>query len=293
MVARIHSGDPALWGAVQEQRELCDELGLRARDRARGQRLRRGRRAGRPGADRPRGRPVGDPHPARRWQDADARRGGAAPSSPGTAPRWRCSCRRRDPGSLQAELLDGGYPPDTPVLVAYRATWPDELLVECTVGTLAETVKAHKLWKHTLFLVGPALAAQGHRSHLYHPGHFHGHRRADPEPPGGRCGEPGHDPARPPRRARADASPTCPAPPRCGPGRCGPAGPPARARPPRPRPRPPPCGTSVTQRTVEVALPSGRGSASTSSPACTTPRRRPRSWSRTRATTPTSPTART
>jgi len=28
VVARIHSGDPALWGAVQEQRELCDELGL-------------------------------------------------------------------------------------------------------------------------------------------------------------------------------------------------------------------------------------------------------------------------
>ena len=28
VVARIHSGDPALWGAVQEQRELCDSLGL-------------------------------------------------------------------------------------------------------------------------------------------------------------------------------------------------------------------------------------------------------------------------
>src|SRR5262249_7985926 len=28
VVARIHCGDPALWGAVQEQRELCDELGL-------------------------------------------------------------------------------------------------------------------------------------------------------------------------------------------------------------------------------------------------------------------------
>ena len=35
-VARIHSGDPSLWGAVQEQRELCDELGLAARNRAGG-----------------------------------------------------------------------------------------------------------------------------------------------------------------------------------------------------------------------------------------------------------------
>ena len=83
-------------------------------------------------------------------------------------------------GQLQAELLEGGYDPGTPVLVAYRATWPDEQMAECTVGTMAETVKARKLWKHTLFLVGPALAASGSRSHLYHPGHFHSHRRADP-----------------------------------------------------------------------------------------------------------------
>ena len=32
-------------------------------------------------------------------------------------------------GQLQAELLGGGYPPDTPVVVAYQATWPDELIV--------------------------------------------------------------------------------------------------------------------------------------------------------------------
>ncbi|CAM5252382.1 hypothetical protein SFUMM280S_06798 [Streptomyces fumanus] len=44
-----------------------------------------------------------------------------------------------------------------------------------------ETVKEHKLWKHTLFLVGPALDAHGTRSHLYHPGHFHGFRKADPD----------------------------------------------------------------------------------------------------------------
>jgi len=83
-------------------------------------------------------------------------------------------------GQLQSELLAGGYPPDTPVVIAYRATWPDELMARCTVGTLADTVKARKLWKHTLFLVGPALAGHGTRSHLYHPGHFHGFRRADP-----------------------------------------------------------------------------------------------------------------
>ncbi len=83
-------------------------------------------------------------------------------------------------GQLVRELLEGGYPTSTPVVVAYQATWPEELVVRCTIGTLEETVKEHKLWKHTLFLVGPALDAHGTRSHLYHPGHFHGFRKADP-----------------------------------------------------------------------------------------------------------------
>jgi len=46
---------------------------------------------------------------------------------------------------------------------------------------LAATLKEHKLYKHTLVLIGPALhGAQGTRSHLYHPGHFHEFRKADP-----------------------------------------------------------------------------------------------------------------
>jgi precorrin-4/cobalt-precorrin-4 C11-methyltransferase len=81
---------------------------------------------------------------------------------------------------LQEELTEGGYPADTPCVVAYQCTWPDELIVRCRLDELAGTVRRHKLWKHTLVLVGPALAAGGTRSHLYHPGHFHGFRRAEP-----------------------------------------------------------------------------------------------------------------
>jgi len=180
VVARIHSGDPALWGAVQEQRELCDELGLPHETV--------------PGVSAYSavaalaGRELTVPELAQ--SVILTRLGGGKTPMPageeiaefarhGTTMAVFLSAARS--GQLQAELLDGGYPPDAPVLVAYRATWPDELLVECTVGTLAETVRAHKLWKHTLFLVGPALAASGTRSHLYHPGHFHGHRRARPQ----------------------------------------------------------------------------------------------------------------
>jgi hypothetical protein len=83
-------------------------------------------------------------------------------------------------GQLVDELRAGGYPDDTPVVVAYKVTWPDELILHTTIGELAETVKQHKLWRHTLFLVGKALRAEGTRSHLYHAGHFHTYRKADP-----------------------------------------------------------------------------------------------------------------
>ncbi len=179
VVARIHSGDPALWGAVQEQRELCDQLGL-AHETV-------------PGVSAfsavaaIAGRELTVPEVG---QSVILTRlgGGKTPmpageelkslASHGTTMAVFLAAARS--GQLQAELLDGGYDPGTPVLVAYRATWPDELVLACTVGTLADTVKAHKLWKHTLFLVGPVLSAHGSRSHLYHPGHFHGVRRADP-----------------------------------------------------------------------------------------------------------------
>jgi precorrin-4/cobalt-precorrin-4 C11-methyltransferase len=180
VVARIHSGDPALWGAVQEQRELCDDLGLPHETV--------------PGVSAysavaaAAGRELTVPELAQ--SVILTRLGGGKTPMPageeiasfaahGTTMAVFLSAARS--GQLQAELLAGGYPPDTPVLVAYRATWPDELIVECTVATLADTVRARKLWKHTLFLVGPALAASGSRSHLYHPGHFHGHRKAQPQ----------------------------------------------------------------------------------------------------------------
>ena len=54
------------------------------------------------------------------------------------------------------------------------------MVLRCRLDALAATVREHRLWKHTLVLVGPALAADGTRSHLYHPGHFHEYRRADP-----------------------------------------------------------------------------------------------------------------
>lgn len=178
VVARIHSGDPALWGAVQEQRELCDALGL-PHETVPGV-------SAYAAAAAAAGRELTVPEVAQ--SVILTRLGGGKTPMPageslarlaghGTTMAVFLSAARA--GQLQQELLAGGYPADTPVIVAYRVTWPDEITAECTVGTLADTVRARRLWKHTLFLVGPALAARGTRSHLYHPGHFHGFRRAD------------------------------------------------------------------------------------------------------------------
>ena len=84
--------------------------------------------------------------------------------------------------ALQEELLAGGYPPETPCIVGYQVSWPDELMLRCELKDLSETMREHKLWKHTVVLVGPALA-EGPlttRSHLYHPGFRHEYRAADP-----------------------------------------------------------------------------------------------------------------
>jgi len=179
-VARVHSGDPALWGAVGEQIAQCDRLGLAVEiipgvsaftALAAAQHLELTVPEITQSVILTRLEGGKTPMPA-----GESIRAFAAH---GTTMAVFLSAARS--GVLQAELLAGGYPQDTPVVIGYQVTWPDEFVVWCTVGTLAETTKEHKLWKHTLFLVGPGLAAHQTRSHLYHPGHFHGFRKADHE----------------------------------------------------------------------------------------------------------------
>jgi precorrin-4/cobalt-precorrin-4 C11-methyltransferase len=177
-VARVHSGDPALWGALQEQLDRCRELGL-ATEIVPGV-------SSFTAAAASIGRELTIPEVA---QSVILTRlgGGKTPMPPGeevadlarhgTTMALFLSAARS--GQLQDELLAGGYPPGTPCVIAYRVTWADELIAACPLSELAATVKQHRLWKHTLVLVGPALAAGGTRSHLYHPGHFHEYRKAD------------------------------------------------------------------------------------------------------------------
>ncbi|GFE65022.1 precorrin-4 C(11)-methyltransferase [Litoreibacter roseus] len=50
------------------------------------------------------------------------------------------------------------YGADCPVIVAYRASWPDELYLRGTLSDIREKVRAEKITRTALILVGPALA---------------------------------------------------------------------------------------------------------------------------------------
>ena len=71
---------------------------------------------------------------------------------------------------LQRDLLEGGYPEQTPVAVVYKATWPEEKIFRCTVGTLHKTVTENGLTKTSLIIVGNCMGDKYLRSLLYHPG---------------------------------------------------------------------------------------------------------------------------
>ena len=71
--------------------------------------------------------------------------------------------------SLQRELLAGGYAGSTPVAIVYKATWPEERIFRCTVDTLHETVTQNGLTKTSLIIVGNCMGQEYGRSLLYHP----------------------------------------------------------------------------------------------------------------------------
>ena len=80
---------------------------------------------------------------------------------------------------LSTELLKGAYTTDTPAALVYKATWPEEKVVHCTVGTLAQAGRDHHISKTALVLVGDFLSHQYQRSLLYHPGFSTEYRTGD------------------------------------------------------------------------------------------------------------------
>ena len=81
--------------------------------------------------------------------------------------------------SVQRQLIEGGYSPETPAAIVYKATWPEEKIYRCTLATLAETVKGNGLTKTSLIVIGGFLGDNYDRSKLYDPGFTTEFRQAE------------------------------------------------------------------------------------------------------------------
>ena len=174
-VARVHSGDPSLYGATAEQIRRLDRLGIDYTVT--------------PGvpafaaAAAALGIELTVPGVAQTVTlTRTAMRATAMPEGEDLA------AQARSGGTLAIHLstanlanvvrtLSPVLGEDCPAAVVYRASQPDQLIVTGTLATIRERVKAAGLARSALILVGRALAAGGFReSRLYDPAHHHASR---------------------------------------------------------------------------------------------------------------------
>ena len=166
MLVRLHTGEPSIYGAVREQMDALDELGI----------------------------------PYESCPGVSACFGAAAslnleytlPDVSQTLIITRMEGKTRVPEKesieslaahhasmavylstgmlreLSRRLIAGGYREDSPAALVYKATWPEEEAYVCTVGTLAQIAAEHGITKTALVLVGDVIT-HGHyqKSRLY------------------------------------------------------------------------------------------------------------------------------
>lgn len=82
---------------------------------------------------------------------------------------------------LCARLQKGGYGPDTPAAVVYKASWTEEKIVRGTLADMAEKVIKAGIEKTALVAVGEFLGDSFELSRLYDEGFSHGYRQALPD----------------------------------------------------------------------------------------------------------------
>ena len=176
LVARVHTGDPLLYGAAREQKELLEADGIAcgivpgvsaafAAAAAAGvsftvpesvQSLAITRLDGRTPV--PQGQSVAE----------YARHGGSL----------AVYLSARMPDKLAGELRDGGLAEDTPILLAKRVGWPDQKLAWATLESLVQVAEAQEFTRQTVFLILPGeRQKEAARSRLYDAGFSHEFRK--------------------------------------------------------------------------------------------------------------------
>ncbi len=175
MTVRLHTGDPCLYGAVREQMDALDRLGISYESV--------------PGVSSFCG--------AAAALNAEYTLPGVSQSVVITRMAGRTPVPEREriryfaehgctmviflssglTANLQEELLSGGYDADTPAAIVYKATWPDEKTFLCTVATLHETAVSNNIQNTALILIGRFLGRDYERSKLYDPDFTTGFRK--------------------------------------------------------------------------------------------------------------------
>ena len=171
-VARVHSGDPSIYGAIGEQMRRLEELGIDYTIT--------------PGV------------PAFAAAAATLRTELTLPEVSQTIILTRTSMKAtempnredletlgksgatlaihlsvRNLRKVTSELIPH-YGEDCPVAVVYRASWPDEKVIRGTLADIQEKVRVEKITRTALIIVGRVLNAEGYRdSALYHAEHVH------------------------------------------------------------------------------------------------------------------------
>ncbi|MBI3013297.1 MAG: precorrin-4 C(11)-methyltransferase [Elusimicrobia bacterium] len=79
--------------------------------------------------------------------------------------------------SVQEKLL-AVYPADTPIAIVYKASWPDQKIFRGTLSQLDSMIRREKITMTALIMIGKFLTAHGYKSRLYDAGFSHAFRRA-------------------------------------------------------------------------------------------------------------------
>ena len=178
MVVRLHTGDPSIYGAIQEQIDCLNQLGIRwevipgvssflASAAALGQEYTL------PGISqtviitRMEGRtPVPDREKIRSLAEHQA-----------TMCIFLSVHMFAD---LVRDLMEGGYPADTPVAVVEKASWPDQRIFRGTLTTIADQLAAAGVNRTAMVIIGKVLDGDYEKSRLYAPEFTHMFRAAKP-----------------------------------------------------------------------------------------------------------------
>ncbi|MBE7638141.1 precorrin-4 C(11)-methyltransferase [Sneathiella sp. P13V-1] len=171
-VARVHSGDPSLYGAIAEQMRRLDELGIEYTIT--------------PGvpafaaAAATLGTELTLPNVSQTIiLTRTAMQATAMPNNEDLVTLGKSGgtlaihLSVRNLRKVTADLIPH-YGEDCPVAVVYRASWPDEQIIKGTLADIQEKVRASKITRTALIIVGRVLEAKDYPdSALYHADHVH------------------------------------------------------------------------------------------------------------------------